>query len=498
MKTEKFKSLAKRTFAFSCMFVLIGMTAHAQFSINGMGNATAVALRDPARQASTEVDAVLYNPAGTAFLQDGFHVSLNGLFAYQPLYSYSLLNDEAADVHDERIVNITPSAQLAWKKGRFSVSASFSDEGNMGRWTCARGTILYDAYLQALWQGLGLNSSLDELNDGFQSMNTLLALGGYNKELDVELDDAYRVGSADFVQSMHNYTTRLGATYAVNNDMSVYVGAKLNYLTRYTSILPQIQIYRASTKQSWEAASYFSSKAELLEQGTNAFVSNPELAEIYRDMANSVTEVKADAVTSSHSAMGVTPVVGCDYNWGRVNVGVKYEFQTIIDSEEWTGFKLPSNLSLGVDWTILDNLSMAFGGTAYFCTDDSYGLRGAKEPSSINGNVALSVSYSPVKNLLVSVGQSYENYSGFWPFVTSEDMEIPNRQRFATSLGGAYNITERLQVNLGGSIGYTPVIVNNDFTMNISNGESTTTVQCPVSYYTNMKYNVAMGVNYRF
>lgn len=498
MKTEKFKSLVKRAFAFSYMFVLTAMTAQAQFSLNGMGNATAVALRDPARQASIEVDAALYNPAGTAFLQDGFHVSLNGLFAYQPLYSFSLLNNKAADVHDERIMNIMPSVQLAWKKGRFAVSASFSDEGNMGRWTCAKGSIPYDVFLQGLEQSMGLENSLDELNSNFQLMNALLMFVGYDKELDVELDDAYRVGSADFVQSMHNYTTRLGAAYAVSNDMSVYVGAKLNYLTRYTSFLPQLQIYRASTKQSWEAASYLSSKAELLEQGTDAFEPQPELAEGFRDMANTVAEAKADAVTDSHSAMGVTPVVGVDYRWGSVNIGAKYELQTVVGNKEWTDFKLPSNLSLGADWAILDNLSVAFGGTAYFRTDDNYGLRGDSESNAISGNAALSVSYSPVRGLLLSVGQSYENYSGLWPSVTSEDMEIPNLSRFATSLGGAYNITERLQLNLGGSIGYASAMVNNDVTMNVSDGEATTTVQCPVSYYTNMKYNVAVGVNYRF
>ena len=124
MKTKRFKSPVKRAFAFSCMFVLVGVAAHAQFSLNGMGNATAIALRDPARQASTEVDAALYNPAGTAFLQDGFHVSLNGLFAYQPLSSFVYKNEMKVDLHDESIINIMPSVQLAWKKGRFSVSAS--------------------------------------------------------------------------------------------------------------------------------------------------------------------------------------------------------------------------------------------------------------------------------------------------------------------------------------------------------------------------------------
>ena len=40
-------------------------------------------LRNPARDASLEIDAVYYNPAGLAFMKDGFHLSLNIQSAYQ-------------------------------------------------------------------------------------------------------------------------------------------------------------------------------------------------------------------------------------------------------------------------------------------------------------------------------------------------------------------------------------------------------------------------------
>lgn len=40
-------------------------------------------LRNPARDASIEIDAVYSNPAGLAFLaKDGFHISLNGQSAF--------------------------------------------------------------------------------------------------------------------------------------------------------------------------------------------------------------------------------------------------------------------------------------------------------------------------------------------------------------------------------------------------------------------------------
>lgn len=40
-------------------------------------------LRMLARDASTQIDAVYSNPAGVAFMEDGFHLSLNGQSAFQ-------------------------------------------------------------------------------------------------------------------------------------------------------------------------------------------------------------------------------------------------------------------------------------------------------------------------------------------------------------------------------------------------------------------------------
>lgn len=40
-------------------------------------------LRMLARDASTQIDAVYSNPAGVAFMENGFHLSLNGQSAFQ-------------------------------------------------------------------------------------------------------------------------------------------------------------------------------------------------------------------------------------------------------------------------------------------------------------------------------------------------------------------------------------------------------------------------------
>ena len=45
--------------------------------LNTNTNQSAAYLRNVARYATTEADAPYYNPAGTAFMTDGFHISLN-------------------------------------------------------------------------------------------------------------------------------------------------------------------------------------------------------------------------------------------------------------------------------------------------------------------------------------------------------------------------------------------------------------------------------------
>ena len=46
-------------------------------------NHSAAFLRNPARDATTDLDAVYYNPAGVAFMNNGFHFGLNNQSAFQ-------------------------------------------------------------------------------------------------------------------------------------------------------------------------------------------------------------------------------------------------------------------------------------------------------------------------------------------------------------------------------------------------------------------------------
>ena len=57
--------------------------------LNTNTNQSAAYLRNVARYATTEADAPYYNPAGTAFMTDGFHISLNSQAFWQSRNTYT-------------------------------------------------------------------------------------------------------------------------------------------------------------------------------------------------------------------------------------------------------------------------------------------------------------------------------------------------------------------------------------------------------------------------
>ncbi|MEG2515011.1 MAG: hypothetical protein RSA92_06710, partial [Bacteroidaceae bacterium] len=104
-------------------------------------------LRNPARDASIEIDAVYSNPAGIAFLQkDGFHFSLNGQSAFQTRTITSTFAPFAAfggnatkEYEGEASAPFVPSLQAAYKKNKWSFSGSFAVTGGGGKATFNKG-----------------------------------------------------------------------------------------------------------------------------------------------------------------------------------------------------------------------------------------------------------------------------------------------------------------------------------------------------------------------
>lgn len=106
-------------------------------------NQNVVFLRNPARDAAIGIDGVYSNPAGVAFLDEGFHLSINLQNVHQtrtiltgyPLFVNNVKNP-GNSVHEfkgEADAPVVPSLQAAYNKGRWSLQFGFAITGGGGK-----------------------------------------------------------------------------------------------------------------------------------------------------------------------------------------------------------------------------------------------------------------------------------------------------------------------------------------------------------------------------
>ena len=99
-------------------------------------------LRNPARDAAIGLDGVYSNPAGVAFLPEGFYLGLNWQYAHQtrtiestnPVFALGKKNNGATTKVFEGVADAPciPSVQAAYNKGNWSVQFNFSVPGGGG------------------------------------------------------------------------------------------------------------------------------------------------------------------------------------------------------------------------------------------------------------------------------------------------------------------------------------------------------------------------------
>jgi len=90
-------------------------------------------LRNPAQDASTDIDAAYSNPAGLIYLTDGFHFSLTNQSAFQTrtvtstFAPFAAFGGNATKVYEANTKAVLiPSFQAAYKKNKLALSASFA------------------------------------------------------------------------------------------------------------------------------------------------------------------------------------------------------------------------------------------------------------------------------------------------------------------------------------------------------------------------------------
>ena len=359
-------------------------------------------LRNPARDAAIGLDGVYSNPAGVAFLPEGFHIGFNWQYAHQtrtiestsPFFALGRKNNGATTKTFEGVADAPciPSIQAAYNTGNWSWQFNFSVPGGGGKCEFADGLGSFESVVGNI-------------------ANQLQPLGAQGYDM-----DGYMQGR------QYYFGIQLGTAYKVMDNLSVYGGLRLLYGTAtYRARISNIQVRLANN--SYVDFGSFLSQATATVDGGLSQVSDgltqvaagmsqleaagatalPQYAELQAKSAElTAKQAQLEGTRSSldalqkysegvnllcnQSSVGIAPVIGADYKVGRFNFAAKYEFKTQIrmknestvfeaseiaainkfrDGEE-VNEDVPAQLVLGAQWSPIDDIRLNVGWHHFF------------------------------------------------------------------------------------------------------------------------------------
>ena len=370
-------------------------------------------LRNPARDAAIGLDGVYSNPAGVAFLPEGFHLGINWQYAHQtrtiestnPVFALGRKNNGASTKTFEGVADAPciPSIQAAYNKGNWSAQFNFSVPGGGGKCEFADGLGSFESVVGSIANQL---RGLDQIATALGQ--TAPGVSGYDM-------DGYMQGR------QYYFGFQLGAAYKITKDLSVYGGLRLLYGTAtYKAKISNIQVKTAAGYLDFGS---FMQQATAMVDGGISYV-NANLAQVNAGIQQyeaagaavpaELTAAKAQLEASSatlnntsaslnslqkysqgvnllcnQSSVGIAPIIGVDYRFGRFNLAAKYEFKTQIHMKNEStvneaseipavnkfrdGEKIdedsPAQLAIGAMWDITDAIRLNLGYHHFFDTN---------------------------------------------------------------------------------------------------------------------------------
>lgn len=364
-------------------------------------NQSASFLRQISQDATIDITSNIHNPAGAAFLSNGFHLSLNLQNAKQtrevdttfPLFAYNFNNNKPTHFYKgDAYAPVIPSFQFAYVKDKWSVSANFALNGGGGKCEYDEGLGTFEAlYAAQIYSSVA--AALGQTNAAYGST---LAFGGYDI-------NAYMKGR------QYYFGFAVGGTYKITNNLAGYVGLR--------------GVYATCNYNGWVE----DAKAKIVAG------SSPVDAAIISTVQQQVDGQLAQAALSlncDQKGFGVTPIIGIDWkineHW---NVAAKYEFKTRLrlknktEMNDYTAQVAQSNATLG---QFADGKKVASDVPAFF---------------------AVGAQYSPISKLRINAG--YHFYDDCHATAYGDKQELIDGGTWEITGGAEYDICKLVTISAG-------------------------------------------------
>lgn len=334
-------------------------------------NQNAAFLRQMSQDATIDITSIYANPAGLAFLSDGWHLSVNSQSAFQqrnitttfPLFAFNAAapGQTTREFQGKAKAPVIPSVSASWNHGKWSVSGHFALGGGGGKCNFEQGLGSFEALVGGQMAVLAPTMLPTMITQGLQAapynldpataavLGSMAQYKGYNMTSSMEGRSYY-------------FGLQLGATYRFNERVAGFVGLRGVYATcSYDGYVKDITTHYAI----------------------------PAIPGAFPGVNGSAPLPSYDiALNCDQKGFGVTPIIGLDVrpneHW---NFGAKYELKTRLRLENSSELS-PAAQAMAADPT-----------SALYNYAD-----GRKLASDIPGMLTLGAQYSPCSKVRLNAG----------------------------------------------------------------------------------------------
>ena len=475
------KSLKNGFLAFAIATTL-ALTMAVPTTVNAGGiltntNQNIVFCRTMSRDAAIGIDGVYSNPAGVAFLNDGWHLSLNWQLAVQTRTIFTTNPDFALGMSNngstikkykgEAFAPVIPSIQTAYNHGRWSFQGNFAVTGGGGKCEFDNGIGSFESAVGAI-------------------ASSLQPLGATGYDV-----DGYMRGK----QYYFGFT--LGAAYKLTDDLSVYAGARLLYGTAsYKAQLSNIQVntaagalpfgtfldnanvtiaggiaqYAAGISQIEAGiAQYQAAGAPVPEELTSklaaAQAAKAQLEGTQQSLQTLDIYREGVSLMSDQSGLGIAPIIGIDYKTGNLNFAAKYEFKTRMRMKNSSTVKeahqiaainkyrdgscvpedQPALFTVGAQWSVTPAVRINAGYHLFFDKSAHWYNHEEKKLDSNTWEVNCGAEWDVTDKLQVSGGIQKTNYGVSDEYMNDMSFVVSS---YSYGLGIGYKISDKMKLNV--------------------------------------------------
>lgn len=432
-------------------------------------NQSAAYLRNPAQLATFDITGAYTNPAGLAWLGNGWHLAFNIqnaaqtrtiLSTYAPFaYNSTQLGNINREFEGEATAPFIPSLDVAYQKGKWTASMHFGITGGGGKATFNNGLPMFES--QVAYAHAAATQVINGFNELANKFNPILIGQGAHLPL-LTPSNGYTLETY-MKGRQYLFGLQMGLTYKIFDNLgdhkqglSAYVGARMNFASnayegymRNTNVnmpdnsqipLPEYMKYAAANGEN--AASFANAMASQLptlgpsigltpEQAQQTAAMLKEKAAQLQGAADALnagaTRLGRDiALDCNQKGWGIAPILGLDYRIGDLNIGMRYEFNTELNIENNTKLNttgnasfadgvntpndVPSLLAIGAQYSILDKVRVMAGWNCYF--DKNANMAGGKEKFIKHNTheITIGAEYDILDRLTISGGFQNTDY----------------------------------------------------------------------------------------